>query len=283
MVIFVFAGGGPRGFALSAGLFVLSVLFGNFGSWEYVHSDYHWPTPDSRYGGHRPRSSRSRNRRSMDSNWSSWPLGSLPSIVLLVIVAFFCYAGCLLLRPDWAQHRASRWLLQRSREAIQTIRRGISNTWEAFQQEAQGFGNAQGHGQNQRDRATKAEVNALPSETFVSESAFLQWSAAKLKDELRRLQRLADMRIGCFSGGSSARATHNLLRGGGCVEKSELVAAVLAARGGESGSSCSVCLSPYEDGAELRVLPCGHRFHADCIDRWLLAQSKTCPLCSKRI
>lgn len=276
-MIFIFAGGGPRAFAFSAGISLLSLLLGNFGSLEYTYSDYGWDSRESRYREQRPRSNRARNHRSFDSSWS-W---SLPSILLLVLFAIGCYVGCLLLRPEWARDNASRWLLQKSREALRAISSTVSNAWEAFLQD--GFGNAPGHRQNQRDRATKAEVNALPSETFVSEAEFLQWSAAKLKDELRRLQRLADMRVGCFSGGSTARATHNLLRGGGCLEKSELVAAVLAARGGESGSSCSVCLSSYEDGDELRVLPCGHRFHTECIDRWLLAQSKTCPLCSKRI
>jgi hypothetical protein len=41
---------------------------------------------------------------------------------------------------------------------------------------------------------------------------------------------------------------------------------------------CIICLSSYEDGEVVRKLPCGHAYHAQCIDAWLL-KSATCPLC----
>lgn len=41
---------------------------------------------------------------------------------------------------------------------------------------------------------------------------------------------------------------------------------------------CCICLSAYEDGVELRELPCNHHFHIDCIDKWLHINA-TCPLC----
>nr|CAD1838011.1 unnamed protein product [Ananas comosus var. bracteatus] len=51
--------------------------------------------------------------------------------------------------------------------------------------------------------------------------------------------------------------------------------------GGNNSESCAICLEDFAAGEELRVLPrCKHAFHKDCIDPWLLAQSKsTCPLC----
>ena len=59
-----------------------------------------------------------------------------------------------------------------------------------------------------------------------------------------------------------------------------LVDAVLAARGGESGTQCFVCFEDYEKEDGLRVLPCGHRFHVECVDRWLRSKAADCPLCN---
>ncbi|KDO71313.1 hypothetical protein CISIN_1g048466mg [Citrus sinensis] len=45
------------------------------------------------------------------------------------------------------------------------------------------------------------------------------------------------------------------------------------------GESCCVCLSRLKQGDEMRVLPCLHRFHRACVDRWFNEWTKTCPLC----
>ena len=42
---------------------------------------------------------------------------------------------------------------------------------------------------------------------------------------------------------------------------------------------CSVCLEEYEAGEKLRLLPCKHSFHTDCILPWLTERSPMCPLC----
>lgn len=50
------------------------------------------------------------------------------------------------------------------------------------------------------------------------------------------------------------------------------------------------CLSAYVPGEKLRVLPCQHAFHVECIDKWLVGQMPgtseanrhrlpACPLC----
>ncbi|KAJ2778782.1 hypothetical protein H4R18_004405, partial [Coemansia javaensis] len=44
---------------------------------------------------------------------------------------------------------------------------------------------------------------------------------------------------------------------------------------------CAICLDDIAPGDVIRSLPCPHVFHAACIDRWLLSQSSTCPLCKR--
>uniref|UniRef100_A0A7N0TGQ4 RING-type E3 ubiquitin transferase n=1 Tax=Kalanchoe fedtschenkoi TaxID=63787 RepID=A0A7N0TGQ4_KALFE len=47
-------------------------------------------------------------------------------------------------------------------------------------------------------------------------------------------------------------------------------------------AECCICLSAYEDGAELHTLPCNHHFHSSCIVKWL-KMNATCPLCKYNI
>ncbi|XP_059283287.1 RING-H2 finger protein ATL8-like [Lycium ferocissimum] len=45
------------------------------------------------------------------------------------------------------------------------------------------------------------------------------------------------------------------------------------------GTECAICLLEYVEGDEIRVLPnCGHRFHLQCVDTWLVSNS-SCPTC----
>ncbi|KAI1044401.1 hypothetical protein LB505_012916 [Fusarium chuoi] len=43
--------------------------------------------------------------------------------------------------------------------------------------------------------------------------------------------------------------------------------------------ACSICTEDFIEGTNLRKLPCGHLFHPQCIDPWLIGRSRTCPLC----
>ncbi|PKU62578.1 RING-H2 finger protein ATL2 [Dendrobium catenatum] len=42
---------------------------------------------------------------------------------------------------------------------------------------------------------------------------------------------------------------------------------------------CMICLSPFEEGEEVKQLPlCRHLFHASCIDLWI-NKHNNCPIC----
>jgi hypothetical protein len=47
-------------------------------------------------------------------------------------------------------------------------------------------------------------------------------------------------------------------------------------------SSCGICLSDYEEGEDVRMLPCRHYFHCACVDTWLL-KNKSCPFCKRNV
>nr|XP_057926210.1 RING finger protein 215 isoform X5 [Doryrhamphus excisus] len=46
--------------------------------------------------------------------------------------------------------------------------------------------------------------------------------------------------------------------------------------------TCAVCLEAFNNNQCLRVLPCRHEYHRDCVDPWLLLRH-TCPLCKRSI
>eukprot|EP00873_Tetraselmis_striata_P001826 jgi/Tetstr1/422090/TSEL_012948.t1 len=45
---------------------------------------------------------------------------------------------------------------------------------------------------------------------------------------------------------------------------------------------CTVCLEEPQAGETLRTLPCRHKFHKQCIDKWL-ATKACCPICQQGI
>jgi len=45
---------------------------------------------------------------------------------------------------------------------------------------------------------------------------------------------------------------------------------------------CSICFDNFAEGEQLRLLPCMHKFHASCVERWLV-QKHTCPVCKHNL
>lgn len=46
----------------------------------------------------------------------------------------------------------------------------------------------------------------------------------------------------------------------------------------EEHLGCSICTEDFNVGEDVRVLPCDHKFHPQCVDPWLINVSGTCPL-----
>ncbi|CAG8793488.1 20297_t:CDS:2 [Cetraspora pellucida] len=46
---------------------------------------------------------------------------------------------------------------------------------------------------------------------------------------------------------------------------------------------CVVCLEDYNDGDKLRILPCKHEFHVECIDSFLTTRKNICPICKRTV
>jgi len=49
--------------------------------------------------------------------------------------------------------------------------------------------------------------------------------------------------------------------------------------GEEESPCCAICIDEFEHMEKVRVLPCGHKFHEDCLVPWLTERHASCPLC----
>jgi hypothetical protein len=73
--------------------------------------------------------------------------------------------------------------------------------------------------------------------------------------------------------------------GGGVPPASKAAIAALkevrtAAEGGDAPpGDCAICLDAFDAGKEM---PCGHRFHGECLERWLGVHG-SCPVCRSEL
>nr|XP_042124972.1 E3 ubiquitin-protein ligase RLIM-like [Peromyscus maniculatus bairdii] len=45
---------------------------------------------------------------------------------------------------------------------------------------------------------------------------------------------------------------------------------------------CTICLAEYTESSRIRILPCSHEYHDECIDNWLPEKSN-CPICRRQV
>lgn len=50
-----------------------------------------------------------------------------------------------------------------------------------------------------------------------------------------------------------------------------------------SQEACAICVEDFKNEDLMRLLPCNHHFHLECIDEWLINHSDLCPLCKKQV
>ncbi|XP_042386532.1 E3 ubiquitin ligase BIG BROTHER-related-like [Zingiber officinale] len=50
----------------------------------------------------------------------------------------------------------------------------------------------------------------------------------------------------------------------------------------DNAEQCAICRLEYEDGDSLVVLSCKHKYHPECINKWLQL-NKVCPICNAQV
>ncbi|XP_047960046.1 E3 ubiquitin-protein ligase MPSR1 [Salvia hispanica] len=60
------------------------------------------------------------------------------------------------------------------------------------------------------------------------------------------------------------------------IEAMETVEVVVGEE--EGGDQCVICLEDWEAGEKAKRMPCKHRFHGECIEKWLRIHG-SCPVC----
>jgi E3 ubiquitin-protein ligase RNF38/44 len=182
------------------------------------------------------------------------PLYRASCCIALVTVVLLCVQSRV---------RLMRW----GRRYFASIRQSFSRDWR------HAFGGNRATGQpaphSTRLDEVLSTIRKLPVCEFHTRPDLLQKSVGELKQLLKERGVGADAR-------------------NKCLQKSELIDMLFPAGGGSSHEQCSICLDEYDTGDVLRVLPCVHRYHLECLDKWALtstdySKEPSCPLCNAPI
>lgn len=52
---------------------------------------------------------------------------------------------------------------------------------------------------------------------------------------------------------------------------------------GHDDSPCSVCQCGFKARQHVRRLPCGHLYHARCLEKWVCKTHSCCPVCRQEL
>ncbi|KAK1988306.1 hypothetical protein LZ30DRAFT_745213 [Colletotrichum cereale] len=83
------------------------------------------------------------------------------------------------------------------------------------------------------------------------------------------------------AGGATATATTTAATAAATADATNTTGSANQGSSGQEDENlgCSICTEDFTVGEDVRVLPCDHKFHPNCVDPWLVNVSGTCPLC----
>lgn len=89
----------------------------------------------------------------------------------------------------------------------------------------------------------------------------------RLVEQRRMAQLSRGASQSCIERNTLSHSYKRLLRSNSSVDNQE-----------DNTEKCTICLCEFEEGEDVRRLPCMHLFHVSCVDQWLTTV-KFCPLC----